>query len=228
MAALDLRISPKTVQQQIVEKLRGAIIEGMFKPGDRLVEANLCEMLGVSRPSIREALRSLEAERLVSIIPNRGPQIPVLTRDHAAEIYKVRALLEGEAAFIAAKRATPDDLKLMRASLAAFGKAVRANDMQTEVSATSVFYSHILRICGNRIIEETLNGLLARINFLRAHSMSQPGRAKVSLQEMKAIYEAIAAKNGSAARSAAVKHVENAHLSANAAYESFSAEDSAA
>src|SRR5258708_7251537 len=54
MAALDLRISPKTVQQQIVEKLRGAIIEGMFKPGDRLVEANLCEMLGVSRPSIRE------------------------------------------------------------------------------------------------------------------------------------------------------------------------------
>jgi len=228
MAALDLRISPRTVQQQIVEKLRGAIIEGRFKPGERLVEANLCEMLGVSRPSIREALRSLEAERLVSIIPNRGPQIPVLTRDHAADIYKVRALLEGEAAFIAARRATPDDLKLMRAALAAFGKAVRANDMQTEVSATSVFYSHILRVCGNRVIEETLNGLLARINFLRAHSMSQPGRAKVSLQEMKAIFEAIAAKNGSAARSAAVKHVENAHLSANAAYESFGADDSAA
>jgi DNA-binding GntR family transcriptional regulator len=228
MAALDLRISPKSVQQQIVEKLREAIIEGMFKPGDRLIEANLCEMLGVSRPSIREALRSLEAERLISIIPNRGPQIPVLSRDHAADIYKVRALLEGEAAFIAARRATPDDLKLMRAALAAFGKAVRANDMQTEVSATSVFYSHILRICGNPIIEETLNGLLARINFLRAHSMSQPGRAKVSLQEMKAIYEAIAANNGSAARSAAVKHVENAHQSANAAYESFNAEDSAA
>ncbi|MDB5605005.1 MAG: GntR family transcriptional regulator [Bradyrhizobium sp.] len=228
MAPLNLRISPKTVQQQIVEKLREAIVEGMFKPGDRLVEASLCEMLGVSRPSIREALRSLEAERLVCIIPNRGPQIPVLTRDHAAEIYNVRALLEGEAAFIAAKRATPDDLKMMRASLAAFGKAVRANDMQTEVSATSEFYSHILRICGNRIIEQTLNGLLARVNFLRAHSMSQPGRAKVSLQEMKAIYEAIAANNGNAARSAAVKHVENAHLSANAAYEAFSAEESAA
>jgi DNA-binding GntR family transcriptional regulator len=228
MAPLNLRISPKTVQQQIVEKLREAIVQGMFKPGDRLVEASLCEMLGVSRPSIREALRSLEAERLVCIIPNRGPQIPVLTREHAAEIYNVRALLEGEAAFIAARRASPDDLRLMRASLAAFGKAVRANDMQTEVLATSEFYSHILRICGNRIVEETLNGLLARVNFLRAHSMSQPGRAKVSLQEMKAIYDAIAAKNGDAARSAAVKHVENAHLSANAAYEAFSAEESAA
>ncbi|MBC7585580.1 GntR family transcriptional regulator [Tardiphaga sp. vice352] len=226
MATLNLRISPKTVQQQIVEKLRGAIADGMFKPGDRLIEANLCEMLGVSRPSIREALRSLEAERLVSIIPNRGPQIPVLTRDHAADIYKVRALLESEAAFIAAKRATPDDLKLLRGALAAFGRAVRSNDMRTEVSATSVFYSHILRICDNRIIEETLNGLLARINFLRAHSMSQPGRARISLREMKAIYEAIATKNGSAARSAAMKHVENAHLSANAAFESFSAEES--
>ncbi|WP_246663749.1 GntR family transcriptional regulator [Tardiphaga sp. vice278] len=226
MATLNLRISPKTVQQQIVEKLRGAIADGMFKPGDRLIEANLCEMLGVSRPSIREALRSLEAERLVSIIPNRGPQIPVLTRDHAADIYKVRALLESEAAFIAAKRATPDDLKLLSGALAAFGRAVRSNDMRTEVSATSVFYSHILRICDNRIIEETLNGLLARINFLRAHSMSQPGRARISLREMKAIYEAIATKNGSAARSAAMKHVENAHLSANAAFESFSAEES--
>ncbi|WP_295850475.1 GntR family transcriptional regulator [Tardiphaga sp.] len=228
MATLDLRISPRTVQQQIVEKLRAAIVEGMFKPGDRLIEANLCEMLGVSRPSIREALRSLEAERLVSIIPNRGPQIPVLTRDHAADIYKVRALLEGEAAFIAASCATPDDLKLMRAALAEFGKAVRANDMKTEVSATSEFYSHILRISGNRIIEETLSGLLARINFLRAHSMSRPGRARVSLQEMKAIYEAVAAKDGAAARSAAVKHVENAHLSANEAYESFSTKESAA
>ncbi|MCP3473327.1 GntR family transcriptional regulator [Bradyrhizobium sp. CCGUVB1N3] len=228
MATHNLRISPKTVQLQIVEKLREAIIEGIFKPGDRLVEAELCEMLGVSRSSIREALRSLEAERLVEIIPNRGPQIPVLTREQAAEIYQVRALLEGEAAFIAAKRASADDLKLMRASLAAFGKAARVNDMQAEVASTAEFYAHILRICGNRIIEETLSGLLARINFLRARSMSRPGRAKVSLQEMKAIYEAIAAKNSNAARNAAIKHVENAHASANAAYELMNADESAA
>jgi GntR family transcriptional regulator, trigonelline degradation regulator len=219
MATPNLRISPKTVQQQIVEKLRGAIIEGVFKPGDRLVEADLCEMLGVSRPSIREALRSLEAEKLVEIIPNRGPQIPVLTWDHATEIFQVRALLEGEAASIAAKKATAGDLKLMRASLAAFGKAVRAHDMNVEVATTTEFYGHILRVCGNRIIEETLNGLLARINFLRGRSMSRPGRARISLKEMKAIFEAIEARDGSAARSAAIRHVENAHRSANAAYE---------
>jgi DNA-binding GntR family transcriptional regulator len=218
MPMLDLRISPKPVQHQIVEKLREAIAAGRFRPGERLVEADLCEMFGVSRPSIREALRSLEGERLIWMIPNRGPQIPVLTWKQATEIYRVRALLEGEAAFVAAQRATAEDLKLMRASLAAFGKAVRANDEEKEISATAAFYGHILRVCANFVIEETLQGLLARINFLRGRSMSRPGRAKVSLQEMKLIFEAIAARNGSAARDAAIKHVENACSSAKDAY----------
>ncbi len=228
MANLDLRISPKTVQQQIVEKLRGAIIEGMFKPGERLVEADLCVMLGVSRPSIREALRGLEAERLIEIIPNCGPQVPLLTWEHATEIYQVRALLEGEAAFLAAKKATPADLKLMRGALAEFGKAVRADDSKARVTSTAEFYGHILRVSSNRIIAETLNGLLARINFLRDRSMSQPGRAKVSLQEMKAIFEAIEDGNGTAARGAAVRHVENAHRSAHAAYELLNAKEESA
>jgi GntR family transcriptional regulator, trigonelline degradation regulator len=228
MSTHKLRISPKTVQNQIVEKLQDAIIEGTFKPGERLVEAGLCEMLGVSRPSIREALRTLEAKRLVEIIPNRGPQIPVLTWEHATEIYQVRALLEGEASFIAAQRATTDDLKLLRASLAAFDAAMRTHDMSAEIASTAEFYGHLMRICGNRIIEETLSGLLARVNFLRSRSMSQPGRTKFSLREMKAIYQAIAAKDGDAARSAAVKHVENAHMSANAAFNSLKVEESAA
>jgi DNA-binding GntR family transcriptional regulator len=228
MADHNLRISPKTVQSQIVEKLRGAIIDGLFKPGDRMIEVDLCEMLGVSRPSIREALRSLEAERLIEIIPNRGPQVPVLTWQHATEIYQVRAILEGEAAFIAAKAATAVDLKLMRASLTAFNNAMRSDDVKSQVESTTEFYGHIIRICGNRIIEQTLSGLLARINFLRGRSMSQPGRAKFSLQEMRAIYQAIAARDGDTARRAAIKHVEMAHKSANAAFELLSAEQNAA
>ena len=72
-SGLDLRITPRTVQQQTIEKLRLAIIAGVFPPGSRLVESQLCAQLGVSRPSLREALRSLQAERLIEIIPNRGP-----------------------------------------------------------------------------------------------------------------------------------------------------------
>jgi DNA-binding GntR family transcriptional regulator len=215
----DLRVSPKTVQQQAVEKLRSAIIAGIFKPGDRLVEVDLCEMLGVSRPSVREALRSLEAERLVSIIPNRGPQVPILTLEHAGEIYQVRALLEGEAAALCARKATPADVKTMTAALAAFAKAVRADDAAGRIAATADFYREITRVCGNRIIEETLQSLIARINFLRARSMSLPGRGKQSHAEMKAILEAVEKADPEAARAAAVRHVEEAHRAARLAFE---------
>ncbi len=86
---IDLRVRPNTVQNQTVEKLREAILAGVFKPGDRLVEAQLCSMLGVSRPSVREALRSLAAERLVAFVPNRGTQIPLLPWSEARDIYHV-------------------------------------------------------------------------------------------------------------------------------------------
>ena len=78
-ATIDLRVSRKSVQQETVEKLRGAILSGVFTPGIRLVEADLCNSLGVSRPLLREALRSLQAERLIDIVPNRGPQVPRLS-----------------------------------------------------------------------------------------------------------------------------------------------------
>ncbi len=207
---MELRVAIKTVQQQAVEKLRSAIFDGLFKPGDRLVEADLCDLLGISRPSVREALRSLEAEGLVVIIPNRGPQIPVLTWKQAEEIYGVRALLEGEAAALCAKHGTLEQIKAMRQALARFARAVRKGDGALRLSATADFYEVMQRGAGNSLIEELLRRLMARINYLRAQSMSRAGRAKFSLREMRAILEAIASGDGKAARKAAELHVHNA------------------
>lgn len=214
---MDLRIAIKSVQQQAVEKLRAAILAGVFKPGDRLIEADLCARLGVSRPSVREALRSLEAEGLVTIIPNRGPQIPVLTWEQAAEIYRVRALLEGEAAALCAARATPEQLEELRAALDLFGKAVHAGDSARRLSATAEFYRLMQEAAGNTLIDDLLRRLLARINFLRAQSMSRRARAHSSLREMRAILEAIVKGDAEAARRAAEHHVENASEAARAA-----------
>lgn len=218
MTAMDFRVSPRTVQQQTVEKLRQAIITGVFKPGERLLEAELCELLGVSRPSLREALRSLEAERLVALVPNKGPHIPILTWEQATEIYKVRMLLEGEAAALAAGNASTASIRKMRHALEVFDKAGRSDNAAARVSSTADFYAEILLSCGNTIIEEILSGLLARINLLRARSMSMPGRAEVSLQEMTAILDAIEARNAEGARRAAIYHVEQALASADEAY----------
>src|SRR5262245_64954406 len=100
-----MKVLPITVTGQAVLKLRAAILNGVFKPGERLLEQNLCEWMGVSRTSVREALRRLEAERLITITPNRGPSVTEIAWDEAKAIYEVRALMEGEAAALFAARA---------------------------------------------------------------------------------------------------------------------------
>jgi DNA-binding GntR family transcriptional regulator len=209
-AAVELRIAVKSVQQHAVEKLRGAILSGFFKPGDRLVETDLCTRLGISRPSVREALRSLESEGLIEIIPNRGPQVPVLTWEKAEEIYRVRALLEGEAAALCAKRANPKQVEGMRQALADFELAVRSEDSARRLSATADFYRIMQEAAGNTLIDELLRRLLARINMLRAQSMSRAGRAAYSFKEMRAMFQAISKRDSRAARKAAETHVKNA------------------
>ncbi|MAY61423.1 MAG: GntR family transcriptional regulator [Rhizobiales bacterium] len=211
---LDLRITRKTVQQEVVDKLRQAILSGMFPPGHRLVEGELCEALGVSRSSLREALRNLQAEHLVEIIPNRGPQVPVLSWEDAEEIYEVRELLEGEAAARCASRMSDDCISQLEERLEAFHRAVLDEDGEALTEAAAAFYAVILSGCGNKIIVQVQAGLLARISYLRTRSMSLPGRARRSYEEMRAIYAAIAARDERDARKAAMKHVANARASA--------------
>ncbi|TDH38424.1 GntR family transcriptional regulator [Pseudohoeflea suaedae] len=211
---LDLRITRKTVQQEVVDKLRQAILSGTFAPGHRLVEADLCEALGVSRSSLREALRGLQAEHLIEIIPNRGPHIPVLTWEDAEEIYEVRELLEGEAALRCAARMSDDDIAELAERLETFHRAARDENADDLADAAAAFYELILSRCGNKIIQQMLAGLLARISYLRKRSMSLPGRALKSHEEMRAIHQAIADRNTRDARKAAMKHVSNARASA--------------
>lgn len=207
---MDLRVSAQTVQSIAVRNMREAITSGYFQPGERLVESEMCTMLGISRPSLREALRSLEAEKLVTIIPNKGPIIPILSIDEAREIYDVRILLEGEAAALAAVKASESAIAAMQAALRAFDAAVSGRDAEGQVKATRAFYDQILASCSHSLIEAMMNTLLARITFLRLKSMSLEGRAEKSAREMYAILRCIAARNAEGARSAAIRHVKKA------------------
>ena len=204
---LNLRVLPRTVQQETVDKLRLAIFSGVFEPGSRLIESQLCVQLGISRPSLREALRSLAAERLIEIIPNRGPSVTQLTWDEVNSIYEARELLEVEAVGRCSQRITPAELKKLKLALAAFEKAAASNDGLARITTAAEFYAIILANCGNPILEEIHRGLVARISLFRSRSMSQEGRAKSSLAEMKDIYDAIAAGDEKAARKASKTHV---------------------
>ena len=221
---MDLKIKVQTVQSQTVEKLREAIVGGVFKPGQKLVEASLCEQMGVSRSSVREALRQLEAEKLIRSIPNRGPFVADIDLEEALQIYHVRAMLEGEACYLYASRADKKGIQTMRDALDDFDRAVKTGNAVKRLGSTARFNDVILAGCGNRVIAEMLQGLLARINFLRARSMATSGRARYSAVELRQILVAIEARDARSARAAAVAHVGKA---CETARESFGASDAA-
>ena len=211
---MDLKVSHMTVLAQTVEKLRGAIMSGELAPGERLVEAALCDRTGVSRTSIREALRRLEAERLITFTPNRGPSVTNISWENAKDIYEARALLEGEAAAKFAKKASREEIAEVSAAMSDFRRAVKEDSSADQLSSTGRFYSVIFKGCGNTAIAELLEGLTARITLLRARSMSLSGRARFSAREMNRILDAIKKKDPEAARAAAIEHVQSASAAA--------------
>src|ERR1700758_4152438 len=105
LPSLKVERHKATLRELALAKMRTAILDAHFRPGERLVERSLCEELGVSRTVVREVLRHLETEGLVDTIPNQGPIVAMLDAETAAEIYEIRALLEGDAAMACALRA---------------------------------------------------------------------------------------------------------------------------
>jgi len=207
---MDLRITPRLVQSQIVSKLRDAILSGHFKPGERLVESSLCHIINVSRSSLREALRRLEGEKLVLNVPNKGPSVAEISWVEAEEIYNARILLEAEAVAQFTKRVTEHDIVKMRAALRNIVKAIENGDAMARLHATSEFYGTIFAGCGNSIIGELLEGLQSRINLLRTQNNQPKKRALDGAKEMDEILRMVEKRDPDAARKATVAHVRAA------------------
>lgn len=211
---LDLRVTPGTVRDQTYQKLRQAIISGHFVPGQRLVERDLCLLVGVSRTSIREALCLLEADKLIFVEPHKGPCVAKLSAETAATIYEVRSVLESLAGQLAATRASEAEIVALHGSVGEFEAAVKDGDLELLVTIAARFYEILLTASRNPIIHEILNALNARIAILRRTSMSDPGRSEVSATEMREIAEAIAARDPRRAATACATHVDRASIAA--------------
>lgn len=212
MSDLKLRVAAAAapVRRQLIESLRQEVLNFRFKPGDRLIERELCELTGVSRTSLREALRQLEAEGLITIVPNKGPVVASVDVEEAAQIYEFRAVLEGFVGLRFAQRASDKEIAALRKSVDAFRKAVRKNEARELVAAKSGFYDVLIAGAGNAVIERSLRNLHTRVTLLRSVSMGQTGRTRKSLAELEEIVEAVARRDPEAAQKACIAHVEKA------------------
>lgn len=204
-----IEFQPVTLRDQVQERMREAIIEGHFKPGERLVERPLCDQLGVSRTVIRETIRYLEAEGLVQILPNRGPIVAYLYWKEARQIYEIRRMLEMAAAETCAANISKELAKSLQAALKHLNDD-RADLSATELyHATSDFYELIFSGAGHDIAWEMVQRLHARISRLRRLTLSTVERKKTGPEHMKTICDAICAGDSKAARKAVAEHLDD-------------------
>lgn len=210
LAHLKVTRNTVTLRQIVLDKLRDAIISSQLKPGQRLVERELCNALDVSRTSVREALRHLESEGLVQYAGQRGPSVTVLNLQDVKNIYELRATLEGLAGELFCERASDQQIHLLQATSHGLKKAFDGSKVSEILASTKDFYDQLLEGSGNAELDASLKRLLARIMVLRAGTIAQPGRWKDSLTEMQAIMQAISKRDGEAARIACVAHVHAA------------------
>ena len=207
-------IQPVTLRGQVETFLRQAIVEGRFKPGQRLIERELCEQLQVSRPSLREALRLLEAERLIRIVPHRGPVVAAVSLQEARDLYALRALLEGFAAREFALHAPDEPRAQLREAVGDLRAAAQHQDASGIVAAKTRFYGVLFRHCGNSLVERLFHGEMQRISLLRSTSLTRPERLSHSLGEIDAMVSAIEQRDGERAQSLARHHVAQAEAAA--------------
>lgn len=227
MAESEFQVPRRSASLRVLveEQLRRAIVVGRFKPGDRLIERELCDLFGVGRTSVREALRQLEAEGLVTSFPHRGPVVSRIDREEAQQLYDVRGLLEGYCGRRFAERGEAADIAALREAYDAFAAAAEDTDRERLIATKTAFYDRLMAGAGNPVVRRMLETLHNRVTLLRMTSMTQPGRIGHSVAEVGAIVAAIEARDPDAADAACRDHIERA---ASAAIARLSDQDAAA
>jgi len=205
--------SYKPLRELVLEAIREAIIGGTLKPRERLMEIQLAEELGVSRTPIREALRELELEGFIVMVPRKGAFVADMTFKDIADIFEIRVALEGLAAGLAAERITDEEMEDMERHLVEKADAIARGDMERLVEVDTRFHESIYKASRNDRLKGIINNLREQIQRFRATSLAYPGRMKQSLEEHRSIVEAIHARDVALARQLTQEHIENAEQS---------------
>ncbi len=200
------------LREQVLDVLRQAILDFRLKPGQRLIERELIEQTGVSRTTIREVLRQLAAEGLVTTIPQKGAIVVVPSAREAADLYEVRGALEALAGRRFVRHASAAQVTRLRTAMKGIERLAkrRPSDTQAMLALKDEFYDVLLEGSGNQAIRDTLDSLRARVRFMRATSLTQPNRLRGTVEEIRTIVEAAEARDEEAMAAACEFHVQQA------------------
>jgi DNA-binding GntR family transcriptional regulator len=210
-----------TLADDIAFRLEADILSGRIRPGAKLRQEELCQRYGVSRTPVREALRKLQAQRLVTVAPNRGAAVRILTRQEIIEVYDLRAELESYAAQLACQRADASFDRLLTEAASVMSQRARPlmgrdlsdRQLNFDVSESIRNFHHLIQeAAGNaRLIDMIRDLETLLLGDFCCHEMAQPEIAKrLHIDEHRGILDAILARNSAAARELMRAHIHHA------------------
>ena len=199
----------ESLRGKVFEKLRNDILRGKYKKGDELVECTIGKEMGVSRTPVREAIRQLELEGLVQLIPNKGAFVTGISSKDVMDMYLIRAKLEGLCAAMAAEHVTEEQLEKMEETILLSDFQVEKGNFEQVCQQDGEFHKLLYEASGSRILAHTLLDFHQYLQRVRMASVRQRKRTQPSTREHKEILEAIRKKDASAADRAAYQHIVN-------------------
>lgn len=194
---------------RVFQSIREGILTGKYKEGEELREATLGKELGVSRTPVREALRQLELEGLVTIIPNKGASVTGITHKDVMDIYMIRSLLEGLCARLAAENISEKQLEELEESvLLSEFHVKREGSYEEQITALDGrFHTILYEASGSRILSHLLIDFHKYVQKARKTSIVSEERARKSIREHKQILRAIKDKDANLAEQLANEHI---------------------
>lgn len=193
----------------VFKTLRKAILTGELKPGERLMEIHLANRLGVSRTPIREAIRKLELEGLVTMIPRRGAEVAQITEKSMKDVLEVRRALDALCAELACDRISEEEMEKLEEACAGFEKATETGDTTVIAKADVALHDIIVAATGNQRLVQLVNNLAEQMYRYRFEYIKDKSQHERLIEEHKMIYESIRAKDKKAAAAAARMHIDN-------------------
>jgi DNA-binding GntR family transcriptional regulator len=200
-------LAPRALYQDVAERLRQQIFGRELEPGAWIDELKLCAELGISRTPLREALKVLAVEGLVTMKVRRGAYVTEMSEQDVREAYQLLALLESDAAARVAQSATSDELAELQALHDQLERQV--NDRDAFFSANERFHLRLLEIEGNRWRQQMVTDLRRVMKLNRHHSLFKQGRLDESLAEHRAVMNALTRRDGPGAARLVREHFEN-------------------
>lgn len=212
-------IQDNSLRGKVFRRLRDDILSGAYKENDELREATIGEEMGVSRTPVREALRQLELEGLVTIIPNKGAYVTGISIKDVHDIYMIRSMLEGLCARWATRHITEAQIEELEEViiLSEFHLKKNRSDKAQQVSELDgKFHKVLYQASDSRILEHVLSDFHKYVKMARILSVEEENRAEKSIEEHRAILDAIKAKDEDLAERLANEHImkvmENLHI----------------